>query len=366
MQASKRKNFRRAIWLLVLALAGAAAFIWVPALGRGHDGPPQNDMVIDQAMRVEVIEAVISNLNQRYVFPEKAAAMEKQLRLELKNGDYDKISSAEQFAETLSESLQKKSQDRHLGLRYFENVLPPKDSEQELLAQKNEEISENIRLNNGVHNVDRLPFNIGYIDLHSFSDVASTEAKFAAAMNLLGDTRVMIIDLRKNGGGYPETVALLASYFHDKPTHLNDIYQREGNVTTQMWTTEKTAGKKYGDQRKLYLLTSEDTFSAAEDFAYAMKNNKRATIIGVVTGGGAHPGDRHRLSDHFMMNVPSGRSISPVTKTDWEGVGVQPDIKVSADDALDQAQLLIMKEFLKTEKEPMAKGALIESITELD
>lgn len=366
MQGNTRKHLRRVILLLVLAVVGGAVFVLLPAFGQGHNGPPQKDMKIDQTTRLEVIEAVIANLNQRYVFPEKATAMEKQLRLELKNGDYDEISSAEELAEKLSESLQAVSKDKHLGVRYFEKEQPLRNAEQELLAQKKEMAMEDIRLNYGFHNVDRLPYNIGYIDLHAFAESPQVAERIAAAMTLLGDTRALIIDLRKNGGGSPETVALLASYFHDKRTHLNDIYQREGNTTTEMWTSEKVAGKKYGQTRKLYILTSADTFSAAEDFAYAMKNNKRATIIGEVTGGGAHPGDVHRLNPHFMMFVASGRSISPVTKTDWEVVGVQPDVKVSADDALEQAQLIILKDFLKTEKDPMWRDQLKESIAKLD
>lgn len=353
MQGSTRKNLRRVILLLVVVVMSGAVFVLLPAFGQGHSGPPQKDMKIDQAMRVEVIEAVIANLNQRYVFPEKATAMEKQLRLELKNGDYDDVTSAEQFANKLGESLQKTSQDKHLGLRYLENEIPVQDRAAELKAQTIERLAEDIRLNYGFHNVDRLQFNIGYINLHHFAESPDVAKRMEAAMSLLGDTRAMIIDLRKNGGGSPDTVALIASYFHDKRTHLNDIYQREGNVTTGMWTNVNVPGKKYGETRKLYLLTSKETFSAAEDFAYAMKNNKRAMIIGEVTGGGAHPGDVHRLNPHFMMNVPSGRSISPVTKTDWEVVGVQPDIKVSADDALETAQLQLLKEFLKTEKDPM-------------
>jgi len=364
MQASTRKNIRRIIWLMVIAVIGGAVFILLPFLG--HDGPPQKDMKIDQATRVEVIEAVIANLNQHYVFPEKAAAMEKRLRRELKNGDYDNVTSANELAEKLGESLQAQTLDKHLEIRYFEEPIPEQKPGEEVTSEKLRQQSENIRLNYGFHNVDRLPFNIGYIDLHAFADSPHVAERMAAAMNLLGDTRAMIIDLRKNGGGSPDTVGLYASYFHDKRTHLNDIYMREENKTTEMWTTENVAGRKYGEKRKLYLLTSADTFSAAEDFAYAMKNNKRATIIGEVTGGGAHPGDIHRLSAHFMMNVPAGRTISPVTHTDWEVVGVQPDIKVSADDALDQAQLIILKDFLKTEKDPEWRARLEESIADLD
>lgn len=366
MQANTRKYIRRAIWLTVATFIGAAAFILLPAFGMGRDGPPQKDMKIDQATRVEVIEAVIANLNQYYVFPEKAVAMEKRLRRELKNGDYDDVTSANELAEKIGESLQAETQDRHLQLRYFEEAIPEQEPGEVVQAEKLREQSENIRLNYGFHNVDRLPFNIGYIDIHGFADAPQAAERMAAAMNLLSDTRALIIDLRKNGGGSPETVVAYASYFHDKPTHLNDIYMRETNKTDEMWTTETVAGKKYGEQRKLYLLTSPETFSAAEDFAYAMKNNKRATIIGEVTGGGAHPGDRRRLTAHFMMNVPSGRTISPVTHTDWEVVGVQPDIKVSADEAMDQAQLIIQKDFLKTEKDPERRMHLEESIAELD
>lgn len=366
MQASTRKNIRRSLWLLVITVIGAGVFMLLPALGQGHDGPPQKDMKIDQATRSEVIEAVIANLNQYYVFPEKAVAMEKRLRRELKNGDYDDITSANELAEKLADSLQAETQDKHLEIRYFEEAIPVQKPGEEVQSEKMRQQSENIRLNYGFHNVDRLPFNIGYIDIHGFADAPQAAERMAAAMDLLGDTRALIIDLRKNGGGSPDTVVSYASYFYDKPTHLNDIYMREDNKTTEMWTTDKLAGKKYGQHRKLYLLTSSDTFSAAEDFAYAMKNNKRATIVGEVTGGGAHPGDIHRLSAHFMMNIPNGRTISPVTHTDWEVVGVQPDIKVSADDALEQAQLVILKDFLKTEKDPEWRAHLEESIAELD
>ncbi len=365
MQAGTRKNVRRIVWLMVIAVIGGAVFMFLPFLG--HDGPPQKDMKIGQDTRVEVIEAVIANLNQHYVFPEKAVAMEKRLRRELKNGDYDDVTSANELAEKIGESLQAETRDKHLEIRYFEEPIPVSNPDEEVKSEKLRQQKENIRLNYCFHNVDRVPFNIGYIDLHGFADAPPQVAeRMAAAMNLLSDTRAMIIDLRKNGGGSPDTVGLYASYFHDKRTHLNDIYMREENKTTEMWTTENLAGKKYGEKRKLYLLTSADTFSAAEDFAYAMKNNKRATIVGEVTGGGAHPGDIHRLSAHFMMNVPAGRTISPITHTDWEVVGVQPDIKVSADDALDQAQLIILKDFLKSEKDPEWRARLEESIADLD
>jgi C-terminal processing protease CtpA/Prc len=89
-------------------------------------------------------------------------------------------------------------------------------------------------------------------------------------------------------------------------------------------------------------LTSKSTFSGAEEFAFDLKNQKRAAIVGETTGGGAHPVSGHPVADYFMVGVPFAESLDPVTKTNWEGTGVEPDVKVSADDALDTAEKLAL------------------------
>lgn len=134
-------------------------------------------------------------------------------------------------------------------------------------------------------------------------------------------------------------VTFVSSYLFAKKTHLNDIYERKANKTTQSWTNPDVPGKKFAKQ-PVFVLTSHDTFSGAEDFAYGLKNVKRATIVGETTGGGAHPTNTARLGDHFMIGIPFARSISPITKTDWEGTGVEPDVKVPADQALETAKRL--------------------------
>jgi C-terminal processing protease CtpA/Prc len=89
-------------------------------------------------------------------------------------------------------------------------------------------------------------------------------------------------------------------------------------------------------------------------------------VIGETTGGGAHAGGPHRLDAHFMMFVPSGRPINPVTHTDWEGVGVVPDVKTSVKNALDVAQIAALKQLLAGEKDPVWQGKLKERIHELE
>jgi C-terminal processing protease CtpA/Prc len=152
------------------------------------------------------------------------------------------------------------------------------------------------------------------------------------------DAKALIIDLRSNGGGDPFTVALVASYlFGDKPVHINSLYFRPANRTDDFYTDPNVSGKKFGASKPVFVLTSSRTFSGAEEFAYDVQTQKRATIVGETTGGGANPGGAVRLPYDLTVFVPTGRAINPITKTNWEGVGVKPDVPAAADDALDVA-----------------------------
>jgi C-terminal processing protease CtpA/Prc len=174
-----------------------------------------------------------------------------------------------------------------------------------------------------------------------FADPQLCGATAAAAMNFLAGTRAIIFDLRANGGGDPAMVALLSSYLFAEPTHLNDLWERKTGTTQQFWTLPYVPGRRM-DGKPVYVLTSHRTFSGAEEFAYNLKNLKRATIVGEVTGGGAHPVSPHRIDDHFVIGVPFARAVNPISKTNWEGTGVEPDVKVAAADALDTAVKLAM------------------------
>jgi C-terminal processing protease CtpA/Prc len=185
-------------------------------------------------------------------------------------------------------------------------------------------------------------------------------------MNFINGTDALIIDMRKNGGGNPAMVALVCSYlFGPEPVHLNDLYWREGNRTDEFWTKKEVAGKRYLN-KDVYVLTSKRTFSGAEEFTYNLKNLKRATIIGETTGGGAHPGGGFRINEHFGVFVPTGRAISPITKTNWEGTGVTPDISVPADQALLVARLMALKKTLSIVPNPDFKAGVQDEIEKLE
>ena len=333
-------------------------------------GPPGNqpDRTIDAAERASVIHGLIKQMNDLYVFPETAKKMEQALREHDQKHEYDNITSASSFVEALTSHLQNVSHDKHLRVRYSSQVLPNDDSDRqgptpEQIAQQRARMA---TTNFGFEKVERLPGNIGYLDLRGFVPPEMGEETAAAAMNFLANTDALIIDMRKNGGGSPGMVALLASYLFDaKPIHINSIYNRPRDHTQDFWTAEKLAGKRYGPTKPVYVLTSNYTFSGGEEFTYDLKTQKRATIIGENTGGGANPGGEQRITDHFSAFIPTGRAINPITKTNWEGTGVEPDVKVAADKALNVARLSALKQIVVKVTDEQRKGALQREIDNL-
>lgn len=329
-----------------------SAFAQTPAIAQ-PGGPGQPDMAINASQRQQVIDAVIREMHANYVFPEQAKKVEASIRQHQKKGDYDSISSAEKLSNALTEHVYAQTRDKHLRVFYRAEPLPPQLKDQKPSAEEQAAQLAGMKSQNfGVERVERLPFNIGYLDLRGFMPAKSAADALAAAMTLVGNTDSLIIDLRKNGGGDPATVALLASYLLDERTHLTDFYYRQGNRMEQMWSADSVQGSHYGQKKDVYVLTSKYTFSAAEDFSYALKNLKRVTVVGETTGGGAHPGDMMRLNEHFAMFVPNGRSLGPVTKANWEGVGVTPDVAVSAEEAFKTAQIAVLNKLAATEKHP--------------
>src|SRR5688572_176161 len=330
-------------------------------------GPQQPDANIDAATRAQIIESISKRLNDVYVFPEVAKKMEASLRDRVAKKEYDQITSSRAFAETLTRDLQAVSKDKHLRVRYSHEPLPVRQPRREPSAEEREEHHREMKwMNHGFNKVERLRGNIGYIEFRGFFDPELGAETLAAAMNFVNATDALIIDLRSNGGGSPEMVALVCSYlFGPDPVHLNDLYWREGDRTDEFWTRKEVAGKRYLN-KDVYVLTSKRTFSGAEEFTYNLKNLKRATIIGETSGGGAHPGGGFRINEHFNMFVPTGRAISPITKTNWEGAGVKPDVEVPADQALTVARLMALKKALPNLTNPGFKQGVEGEIERLE
>jgi hypothetical protein len=293
---------------------------------------------IDAATRARVIEGAIANLNESYVFPETAKKMEAAVRARQKKGEYDSITDGDDFAKMLTGTFQEVSHDKHLHVNFSPAPIPDRPQGPNAKAADADR-KQMERMNCGFDKVEILEGNVGYMKFNFFGDPEVCGPTTVAAMNFLANVDVVIFDLRQNGGGDPKMVAFISSYLFAQRTHLNDLWTRKGDSTDQYWTLPYVPGKRL-DGKPAYVLTSAKTFSGAEEFTYNLKNLKRATIIGETTGGGAHPVSGQRIDDHFMIGVPFARAINPISKTNWEGTGVEPDVKVPAADALATAQKL--------------------------
>ncbi len=327
--------------------------------------PAPKPLELTPAVRKEVVERLLNELEHNYVFPRVAEDIEFEVRERLAAGVFDKTSDPHAFAQLLTDALRDVSSDRHLAVIYSSEPIPerpaPRDDPQqdgpsadEREAMRREGAWDNF----GFEAVRRLAGNVGYIDLRGFQHPELAGPTAQAAMTLVANTDALVFDLRENGGGSPHMVQLLSSYlFGPEPVHLNDLYFRPSDETHEFWTRRELPGPRYVG-KPVFVLTSGYTFSAAEEFSYNLQCLKRATIVGKTTGGGAHPGDSFRLHAHFRAFIATGRAINPITKTNWEGVGVKPDVECDTSAALARAHELALQQLLANAKDPAHRRRL--------
>ncbi len=320
-----------------------------------HAAPPgatPANVVLDAALRQRVIDGIDSNLDEYYVDAAVAKQMIDALNAHVKAGDYNAIADGDAFAGKLTGDLRAVSHDHHLRVNFTPFKMPPRPEEPSAddIARMHQQM---FRDNCAFDKVEILPGNIGYIKFDGFMPVDVCAPTASAAMAFVAHTDALIFDLRENGGGHPEMVSFIASYLFDHPTHLNDLYNRHENTTTQFWTLPYVPGERLTTQ-PVFVLTAKRTFSGGEEFCYDLQTQKRATLVGETTGGGAHPVAGHLVADYFMVGVPFANAINPITKTNWEGTGVEPDVKVPAADALATAEKLANEKIQAAKPKPPA------------
>jgi Peptidase family S41 len=310
----------------------------------------------------EIVRAAAAQLRERYVFPDRGAAMAEAL-----------LSRVDEFAgldtaalcEALTTAAREVCPDRHLRVVWHEEPKPRYEGDGWADPARLASHWAGARLDNhGVYRVERLAGNVGYLDLRSIEEAEQTALTIAAAMALLAHTGALLLDLRHNNGGAPSGVAFLCSYFFGPtPVHVNDVYDRATDSVHQYWTLPQLPGPRYLD-RDVFVLTSAKTFSGAEEIAYNLQQQRRATIVGEVTHGGAHPGGEFWLHPHATIRVPVARSVNPVSGTNWEGVGVTPDVVVSAGEAFDEAYAAALRSVLARLGDSEAEAGLRVEATE--
>ncbi|MCP3141993.1 S41 family peptidase [Pyxidicoccus xibeiensis] len=325
----------------------------VPGLAAGADAPA--DVVLDAKARGRILEAVITQVRTRHYSTEKAALAERLLRSRVKRGDYDAITGGRQLADVLTEHLVRDGQDAHFIVIFSPQPVPknlglpwePAPPEVQAFRAQRKERRRKLAHRDayGVNRVERLDGNVGYLRLTSFPEVEFGGDAATAAMRLLSGTDALIIDLRGNGGGDGELVAMYLGWLLPEPTHVLDTVWK-GRGTEQLHTPAYLPAGRYGD-KEVYVLTDGHTFSAAESLAYDLQARKRARVVGERTRGGANPGVALPVDEHFVVGVPMGQTVHAVTKTSWEGVGVKPDVPVAAEDALRTAHVAALTALVK-------------------
>ena len=329
----------------------------VSVTGAGQQ--PETDPQIDETVRSSVVERLTTMVEAGYVVPEAGRIAVRNLRAAQGSREYRGSSTAKVFAERLTSDLHSATNDKHIAVFFDpEPATQPKSS--------NTSVQTRERFNFGFAKIECLRGNIGYLDLRSFANLDDGHETASTYLDALANFDAIIIDLRQNGGGNTPMVAYIASYFFGpKPVHFTDMYWRDQDKTVELWTSERVPGRRLVNQ-PLYLLIGPSTFSAAEDFSYSFQQLKRATLVGEATGGGAHMGrGLQRLSPLFTAFIPVGESLNPITKTNWEGVGVQPDVKVTAERALTEAHLAALKGLAERESDPTWQNDLRQAIADV-
>jgi hypothetical protein len=294
--------------------------------------------------RRQILETSAKLIEQRYVDPQRGRKIAQALRSSYSR--WADLRDPHQFAEALTAWLRSTSGDGHLGLSYSEAELSENGGEDSFSAAELDKWY-GPGLNHGIEKIERLPGNVMLLDLRVFPPADMAGDVLTAAMNLVAQGDALIIDLRNNGGGADTSAALLTGYLLDRAQPLSGTYDRPSDRMTPSQSPHWVPGRRFGETKPLYILTSRKTFSAAEAFAYDLQALKRATVIGEVTGGGAHPFAYRRVHPHFALDLPEGRSVNPVTGTNWQDVGVRPDVPVAADQALDKALALARSATIK-------------------
>lgn len=310
----------------------------------------------DSTERAQLTSAIAKTVEAEYVFPEIAAKMAATLRDREGRGDYAHIAEDRALADKLTQDLRSVSHDLHLRVE-FDPEGTHTDPETASLDDLERWRKGSAHRNFGFAKVEHMEGNVGYLDFRAFLEPYLAANVANAAMAFVANSDALVIDLRENRGGDPAMVAFLASFLFDDRTRLNDIYIRAGDRLEQYWTTQLPP-PIFGGKKPLYVLTSKQTFSGAEDFAYALQNLKRATIVGETTGGGAHPTRMFKVTEHFAVEVPFARSVSPITRTDWEGSGVKPNMAVPARDALRVAYRAAIQQLVSSAPDPARRHAL--------
>ncbi|MCD0445448.1 S41 family peptidase [Glycomyces sp. A-F 0318] len=279
-----------------------------PFLGPGPDRPPVRWM--DPAEQAAVLAGLADLVERHFVFADAAAAHAAEIR---RWPVSEPGVSSEAFAQGLTQALRRR--DGHFKVARDEPEAGP-------AAEKASGPSMSLRREGrtGVLDVALLA------DGDDPADAAEARDRLAG----LAACDAAVIDLRGVPGGWPSMVELLAGPFlGPEPRPLVTFVSRDRPDMHSASRPDARLARLASTP--LWLVVDGRTASAAESFAYALQSIGRATVVGSPTAGAANPGRWFPGPDGFRMFIATGAPIDPRTGTNWEGVGVLPDVRTEGD-----------------------------------
>ena len=341
--------------LVLLACADSTTLVQRPAVARVEPAAPRPPL--DPAIKRKTLDDLAQIIAEAYVFPDAAAKLAARLRELAAHEGLWLADDAEAFAARVTKSMRTTVVDSHLELIVRPKAVAKPEAIRETTPESEARVRERLRRRNfDIAGARYLRGTVGYLEIRSLPPAAWVGDTMHAALAFLGNADALIIDLRQNAGGAAETVAKLAGYFFDKPTHLlTSTHRRRGE--TKVYSAVPAGGSRLANV-DVYLLTSRQTFSAAEAFAYSLQGHGRAVIVGEPSGGGANAGDTYTLNDVFDAFVPDASGIHPATGRNWEAIGVAPDLASSADRALVVAHAEALHRLAKRATDPQRRREL--------
>ncbi len=338
------------------------------------------DAILDAEQQEEVLEELSSVLLRQYVRPDKAQLIVASIANAQVEGAFSSSQSIADFVQQVNALLQTASSDRHLGLlmpERFQQVWAMFYGDERVVDQVKAQAGERPESHSGspahsgssvhgatgghaqrssssreqnaaeglsavgvsrVSEISRDGLNqTGYLALERFDGSPRSLAFIERVFSTFTESDNIILDLRSCGGGDAEMVLALSSYFFDQPTHLLtttlQVDETGKRPEVERWTTPNQLSARFAN-KKLKILISEQSFSAAESFAFGMKAVRRAELVGETTGGGGYTNDFVALPHHLGASISVGRTFDPRTGKDWQGVGVVPDIEIDPEHAL--------------------------------
>lgn len=303
------------------------------------------DILLSRDQVRQSVVDTLTTLNEVYVFPEKAKLIESEVLSRMHQGAYDHIKSTNEFRKFMTDELIEVSADGHLGIM----LVKDEKSEPTHVIVETEDIYKN---NYAFEKVEILSGNVGYLKFNKFYIDDEAVETVDYAFGFLKDTDAMIIDLRDCIGGSPELVRYMSSYFFNEKTLLWRIHTRADEEIFDHETMEEVGHSNFKNDFPVFILVGPETASAAEMFSYTLQHYNKATIVGEKTNGIAYAVGAAKINQYFVGRFSMNRPVNPVTQSDWEIVGVLPDIKASLAESLDIAHSKALNNKSSSAKNP--------------